>query len=422
MSRKRRKAKEVLIGNVRIGGSQPVVVQSMTKTDTRDVARTVRQIKRLETAGCEIVRMAVRDMPAAEAIGKIKKKIENIPLVADIHFHYQLALKAIVQGIDGIRLNPGNINKREEIKKIVKQAKRRHIPIRVGVNAGSLFPTAEPVKRVLPNRRHTSTLTPKDTLASIESKQTPLPERVKLPATFGAIPTEPPLPKLKTSRHPLSNRQLTTADMMVNSARKFIRVLEDLDFYDIIVSLKASSIVATVEAYRRMAELCSYPFHLGITATAPEQGGNIRSAIALGTLLLEGIGDTLRVSLTAPPEEEVKAGREILSSLGLRSFGPKVVSCPTCGRCQVNLIRIVQQVSRRLCDIRYTGDDIQPLKVAIMGCVVNGPGEAKDADVGIACGKESGVLFRRGQKVKRVKEEDIVKVLLEEIECLEKPD
>lgn len=354
---KRRKTKEILIGDVRIGAGYPISVQSMTKTDTKDVAGTVRQIKALERAGCDIVRVAVGDMLAAEAIGEIKKKTGNLPLVADIHFHYQLALKVIANGIDGIRLNPGNINKREEIKKIVKQAKRFRVPIRVGVNSGSLLP----------------------------------------------------LSRLSSSKPP------KTADMMVENAQNYIKLLEDLDFCDIIISLKASNVVDTIEAYRRMAKLCDYPFHLGITATGLKHTGNIRSAIAIGTLLLEGIGDTIRVSLTAKAQEEVKAAQEILTSLGLRCFGPRIISCPTCGRCQVNLIKIVKELERKLAADSELQTKRAAMKIAVMGCVVNGPGEAKDADLGIACGKGSGILFHKGEKVKKVKERDMVKVLLEEI-------
>jgi (E)-4-hydroxy-3-methylbut-2-enyl-diphosphate synthase len=367
MRMKRRKTREVQIGSLKIGGSQPISVQSMAKTDTKDIARTVRQIKRLKSIGCEIVRVAVKDMPAAEAIGKIKKKINNIPLIADIHFHYRLALKVIAEGVNGIRLNPGNINKREEIEEIVKEAKKAHIPIRVGVNSGSLY-------------------SPQSAVHSPQRRQI--------------------------------NGERSTADIMVNSALEYIKILEDLDFHDIIISLKASSTVATVEAYRRMAKLCDYPFHLGITATGPKERGKIKSAIVLGTLLLEGIGDTIRVSLTAPPEEEVRVGLEILTSLGLRSFGPEIISCPTCGRCEVDLVRIVRELEQKLSTC-YFLVSTPPVKLAIMGCVVNGPGEAKDADVGIACGRGGGVLFRRGKIVSKIKEKDIVNTLLKEVESKE---
>ena len=386
---KRRRSREVSIGKVKIGNGHPISVQSMTKTDTEDVTKTVRQIRRLERAGCEIVRVAVRDMAAAEAIGRIKKRINNTPLVADIHFHYRLALKAIKAGVDGIRLNPGNINKREEIKEIVKCAKRAHIPIRVGVNSGSLFRSPFTVHR-----------SPKK-----QKRTTDNPEKIGdfpglSPRNFKEIP---------------EGGQRTTAKMMVNSALDYIKILEDLDFRDIIVSLKASNVVATVEAYRRMAKLCSYPFHLGITAAGLKQAGNIKSAIAVGSLLLEGIGDTIRISLTAPPEEEVRAGLEILASLGLRSFGPQIISCPTCGRCEVDLVRIVKELERKLSTLYCLLSTPSP-KVAVMGCVVNGPGEAKDADVGIACGKESGILFRKGEKIRKVRKEDIVNTLLKEVE------
>lgn len=368
---KRRKSREVLIGKVKIGNGHPISVQSMTKTDTEDVAKTIRQIRRLEKAGCEIVRVAVKDTAAAEALGRIKKKINNLPLIADIHFHHQLALKAISQGVDAIRLNPGNINKREEVKRIVKSARERHIPIRVGVNSGSL------------------------------------------PSLSSSVVSIPSKTKIRNTEYGIRN----TAERMVKTALNYIRLLEDLNFRDIIISLKASSVVATVEAYRRIAKLCNYPFHLGITASGPRETGNIKSAIAVGSLLLEGIGDTLRVSLTAPPEEEVKAGKEILAALNLRHFGPQIISCPTCGRCEADLVGIVKDLEKRLSTVNCELLTL-PVKLAVMGCVVNGPGEAKDADLGIACGKRSAMLFGKGKKIRRIKQEDIVETLLEEVECL----
>ncbi|MBU1146794.1 MAG: flavodoxin-dependent (E)-4-hydroxy-3-methylbut-2-enyl-diphosphate synthase [Candidatus Omnitrophica bacterium] len=346
--------KQIKVGKIRIGGGAPVVIQSMAKTDTRDVSATVKQIRQLEKAGCEIVRVAVKDFEAASAIKNIKKRIK-IPLAADIHFDHRLALLAIQNGADKIRLNPGNIHKEDQIIEVAKAAKKARIPIRVGVNSGS-------------------------------------------------IPSPCPLPKGERVRV-----RGSLIDHMVKSALDYIKILEKARFYDIIVSLKASDVKATIKAYREFARKSKYPLHLGITAAGPVSTGLVKSSIGIGALLLEDIGDTIRVSLTADPCEEVVAAKNILQALGLRRFGPDIISCPTCGRCQVDLQGIVADlaISPQLSAISQ-----KPIKIAVMGCEVNGPGEAKDADIGIACGKKSGVIFKKGKVIKRVKEKDIVKELL----------
>mgnify|MGYP001572698052 CR=1 FL=1 len=340
--------KQIKVGGVKIGGGASITIQSMTKTDTRDVLATVRQIKELEKAGCEIVRVAIKDFEAAAAIKAIKRKV-NLPLVADIHFDYRLALAAIENGADKIRLNPGNIYKENEIKEVVKLAKKRKIPIRVGANSGSI-------------------------------------------------------------RNRVKGERLGVDDM-VKPVLDYIKILERMDFYDIIVSLKASDVVSTIEAYKLFSKKSKYPLHLGITAAGPASTGIVKSAIGIGSLLLDGIGDTIRVSLTGDPVEEVITAKNILQALNLRNFGPEIISCPTCGRCQVNLEKIAEEVGSR---VKSEGCKKQ-VKIAIMGCEVNGPGEAKEADIGIACGKGSGVIFKKGKIVKRVKEKDIVKELLREI-------
>ena len=347
---KRRFSKAIRIGDVTVGGNAPIAVQSMTKTDTRDVASTVRQIKELEECGCEIIRSAVPDMEAALAIAGIKKGIK-IPLIADIHFDYRLALQSIESGVDGLRLNPGNISEPDKVAAVVKAAKEREVPIRIGVNAGSL---------------------PKD--------------------------IDPSLP---------------TAQKMVIAAIKHIKLLEDRDFDLIKVSLKAFDVPTTIEAYKDIAQKIPYPLHIGITESGPAKSGIIRSACGISPLLYMGIGDTIRVSLSTDPLEEVITAYEILKSLDLRQYSPALVSCPTCGRTEVNLIEIVKQVEERLAKIN------KPIRVAVMGCVVNGPGEAKDADIGIACGKGKGVLFRKGEKIGVVDEKDFVDVLMREVERFE---
>lgn len=355
----RRKTRQVKVGAVKIGGGALVSIQSMTKTDTRDAAATIRQIKKLESAGCDIVRVAVPDQAAAKAIKAIKKKIK-IPLVADIHFQHQLAIEAIKAGADKIRLNPGNIKKREEIARIVRLAKKNRIPIRIGLNSGS-----------------------------------------------------------------------TGSGSMVEAALNYIKLFESLDFHDIIVSLKASDVAATIDAYRRMAKLCDYPFHLGVTAAGSPECGIIKSTVGIGALLSEGIGDTIRVSLTEEPEAEVRVAREILSSLGLRRKTIDIISCPTCGRCEVNLVRIVRELEKKLYEGNHPSRPIGKikgardhghLKVAMMGCAVNGPGEAKDADIGIAAGKHCGMLFKKGKVVRKIKESDFVKVLLDEMDAIVNPN
>lgn len=344
--KRRRITRALRIGDVTVGGGAPVVVQSMTKTDTRDVAATVRQIQAVEECGCEIVRVAVPDKEAAEAIRSIKRRI-NIPIIADIHFDHRLAIAALEAGVDGLRVNPGNISRKDHVAAIVRAAKPRGIPIRIGVNAGSL---------------------PKSTRGGV-----PLPER------------------------------------MVAAALGQIRLLESMDFDLIKVSLKAFDVPDTIQAYQLMAKKAPYPLHLGITEAGLPKAGAIRSAVGIGVLLHQGIGDTIRVSLTGDPGDEVIAAYEILKSLNLRERGPTLVSCPTCGRCEVDLVGLAQSVEDRLSAID------RAIKVAVMGCVVNGPGEARSADVGIACGKGRGAIFRKGEVVRTVEEKDFLEALMEEV-------
>ena len=340
----RRKSKQIQIGNIKIGGDAPVSVQSMCNTDTRDVEKTVAQIKELQDAGCELIRVAVLNKDAAAAIKEIKKKTE-IPLIADIHFDYRLALQCIENGVDALRLNPGNIGREENIKKVVNAAKLNNIPIRIGINGGSLE---------------------KD----IAAMNIPLHEK------------------------------------MVMSAMRHIKILEDNDFDMIKVSLKSSSVPATIAAYRDIAKKIDYPLHLGVTEAGTLKGGLIKSAVGLGTLLAEGIGDTIRVSLTENPVEEVHAGFSILKSLELRQKGINFVSCPTCGRCQIDLIGLAKKVENALKDID------KPITVAVMGCPVNGPGEAKHADFGVAGAIKEGYIFKKGEIIKRVPEEKILEELM----------
>ncbi|MFH1867375.1 MAG: flavodoxin-dependent (E)-4-hydroxy-3-methylbut-2-enyl-diphosphate synthase [Candidatus Omnitrophota bacterium] len=355
---KRRKTRTIKLGNVKIGGNAPISIQSMAKTDTRDISATVRQIKSLTDSGCEIIRVAVKDKTSAEAIAKIRRKI-SIPLEADIHFDYKLALLSIESGAEGIRLNPGNIRKPSEVKEVIKAAKSKKISIRIGANSGSL-----------------------------------------------------PIP------YTLQPTAYSQADTMVKVISDYLKIFEKEKFYDIMISLKASDVITTIDAYRKMAKVCDYPFHLGVTATGTDNEGIIKSAIGIGTLLAEGIGDTIRVSLTAAPEEEIIVGRQILQALGLRSFGPDIISCPTCGRCQVDLVKIVQEFKSQLSTVNCQLSTVKPLSVAIMGCEVNGPGEAKESDIGIAFGKDSGALFKKGKIIKKVKAKDAVKELLKEVESL----
>ncbi len=345
--KQRRVSKPLQIGSVTVGGNSPIVVQSMTKTDTRDVMSTINQIKELEDYDCELVRVAVPDAEAANAIQAIKKGI-SIPLIADIHFDYRLALMALEAGADGLRLNPGNIGEPEKVQTIALAAKERNVPIRIGVNAGSL-----------------------------------------------------PKP---------SNPQLTIAQQMVEAALGQIRLLESLDFDLIKVSLKAFDVPTTIEAYQDIAQKIPYPLHIGITEAGTPRTGIIRSTVGIGTLLYLGIGDTIRVSLTAHPKEEVVAAYEILKSLDLRQHGPILVSCPSCGRAEVDIFKLAGAVEEQLSKVN------KPINVAVMGCVVNGPGEAKDADIGIACGKGKAILFKKGKKIGVVGEKDFVSVLMAEVE------
>ena len=343
----RRISKTIHVGNVTVGGGAPISVQSMTKTDTRDAQATIKQIKELEECGCEIIRVAVPDAEAASALAAIKRGI-SIPLIADIHFDHRLALMSLEAGVDGLRLNPGNIAEPDKIAAVVKAAKERQVPIRIGVNAGSLPPG------------------------------------------------------LKTAQ--------TIPQRMVEAAMHHIQLLEALDFDLIKVSLKAFDVPTTIAAYTDLADRVPYPLHLGITEAGTPRTGVIRSSAGIGTLLYLGLGDTLRVSLTTHPREEVLTGYEILKSLDLRQRGPILVSCPTCGRCEVDVIELAGRVEQALQKVK------KPVRVAVMGCVVNGPGEARDADIGIACGKGKAVLFKKGEQVAVVAEADILDRLMREIE------
>ena len=369
--RNRRVTKPISVGDVKIGGDAPITVQSMTKTDTRDVAATVRQIRELEEAGCEIIRCAVPDMEAARALRQIKNQI-GIPLVADIHFHFQLALEALASGVDCLRLNPGNIRDREKVQQVVREAKARQVPIRIGVNFGSLPPVGG-IGVTRGQSRHT--------------------DGVNM------------LPKANDD----GDGGYTVVDHMVETGLWEIGLLEDLDFDLIKISLKAFDIDTTVESYRRMSKLVPYPFHLGVTEAGTAKSGSIRSAIGLGALLYDGIGDTIRVSLSDDPREEVFTGFEILKSLELRKEGAVLVACPSCGRADVDVIKLANTVDDLLKSIK------SPIKVAVMGCEVNGPGEAKDADVGIAAGAGRAIIFRKGQKARIVPEAEMLSALMEEV-------
>ena len=372
---KRRVTKPVYVGDVKIGGDAPVTVQSMTKTDTRDVAATVQQIREVEEAGGEIIRCAVPDMEAAKALADIKKQI-NIPLIADIHFHYQLALESLKSGVDCLRLNPGNIRDREKVEAVVLEAKARQVPIRIGVNFGSLPPVGGiGVTRGLSRHRDGVNMLPKAGEAS--------------------------------------EGEYTVVDHMVQTGLWEIGILEDLDFDLIKISLKAFDIDTTVEAYKRLAKMVPYPFHLGITEAGTAKSGSIRSAIGLGMLLYEGIGDTIRVSLSDDPREEIYTGMEILKALELRKEGTTLVACPSCGRADVDVRALANNVDELLKSIK------SPIKVAVMGCEVNGPGEAKDADVGIAAGAGRAIIFRKGQKARIVDEADMLSALMEEVRKVE---
>ena len=371
---KRRVTKGLWVGGVQVGSGAPVSVQSMTKTDTRDVAATVRQIRELEDAGCEIIRCAVPDMAAAEALGEIRRRIK-IPLVADIHFHYQLALKALESGVDCLRLNPGNIRDREKVELVVREAKARGVPIRIGVNFGSLPPVGG-IGKTRGLSRHRDGVN-------------------------------------ELAKGLANDDEYSAVDHMVATGLWEIGILEDLDFDLIKISLKAFDIETTVESYRRMARLVPYPLHLGITESGTAKSGSIRSAIGLGTLLYEGIGDTIRVSLSDDPTEEVYAGFEILKSLELRKEGAVLVACPSCGRADVDVVGLANEVDALLKRTK------SPIKVAVMGCEVNGPGEAKDADVGIAAGAGRAIIFRKGQKARVVAEADMLSALMDEVGLVE---
>lgn len=348
----------VKVGNLLIGGGNPVVIQSMTNTTTSDVESTVNQIKKLEAVGCQLVRMTINNEEAAKAIGEIKKRV-NVPLCADIHFDYKLALLAIENGIDKLRINPGNIGSDENIKSVVEKAKEKNIPIRIGVNSGSI------------------------------------------------------------EKHILEKYGKPTADGMVESAMYHINLLEKNGFNNIVVSLKASNVKMMVEAYRKISKLVDYPLHLGVTEAGTAFQGTVKSAIGIGSLLVDGIGDTIRVSLTEDPVEEIKVAKEILKVLGLIEAGVEIVSCPTCGRTEIDLIGLAKKVEKEF------EKEKRKIKIAVMGCVVNGPGEAREADYGVAGGKGVGVLFKKGQIVKKVKESEILielKKLIMEDEKNENPE
>ena len=368
----RRISKTIQVGDVKVGGSSPITVQSMTKTDTRDVKATVRQIHELEEAGCDIIRPAVPDMEAAKALKDIVKQV-NIPVTADIHFHYQLALESIKSGVDGLRLNPGNIRDKEKVEQVVRAAKERQIPIRIGVNFGSLPPVGM-IGKFGGLQRHTDGV---NKLAKEGEDQT---------------------------------GKISVVDHMVATALWEISILENLDFDLIKISMKAFDVPTTIEAYRRLAYMVPYPSHLGITESGTARAGSIRSSIGLGYLLYEGIGDTIRVSLSADPKEEIVAGYEILKSLNLRQKGTTLVACPSCGRADVDVIKLANTVDNLLQEKDYN------IKVAVMGCEVNGPGEAKDADIGIAAGVGRAIIFRKGQKSRIVEESEMLSALMEEIE------
>ena len=345
---KRQDTKVISIGNVKIGGGNPIAIQSMTNTKTEDIDATVAQIQALEAVGCEIIRCAVPTMEAAKAIREIKKRI-RIPLVADIHFDYKLAIAAIENGADKIRINPGNIGDMERVKQVVEKAKEYHVPIRVGVNSGSL--------------------------------------EKELVEKYGGV----------------------TAEGIVESALDKVRMIEDMGYNNLVVSIKSSDVLMCVKAHELIAEQCCYPLHIGITESGTLISGNIKSSVGLGIMLHQGIGDTIRVSLTGDPLEEIKSAKIILKTLGLRKGGIEVVSCPTCGRTKIDLIGLANKVENMVADIPLD------IKVAVMGCVVNGPGEAKEADIGIAGGNGEGILIKKGEIVKKVQEEDLLETLRQEL-------
>ncbi|NLZ48198.1 MAG: flavodoxin-dependent (E)-4-hydroxy-3-methylbut-2-enyl-diphosphate synthase [Clostridiales bacterium] len=345
----RRKTRKIKVGNIFIGGDAPITVQSMTNTDTRNIETTVDQIKRLQIAGCDIIRCAVPDEEASEALKKITKQI-NIPLVADIHFDYRLAINAINSGVSALRINPGNIGNMERVKLVAEHALDKGIPIRIGVNSGSL--------------------------------------EKELLSKYGKVCPE----------------------ALVESALRHVDILEKVNFHDIVISIKSSDVLQMIESYRLISKQVEYPLHIGVTEAGTTWRGTIKSSVGIGTLLAEGIGDTIRVSLTDDPLEEVRVGKEILKSLGIIKQGITFVSCPTCGRTQINLIELAHTIEEKLKDLD------KDIKVAIMGCVVNGPGEAREADIGIAGGNGEGLIFRKGEIIRKVKEDQLVEALMEEIE------
>ncbi len=345
---KRARKRIIKVGKIAIGGDNPVVIQSMVKVKSSDAESALRQIAELSDAGCQIVRLAVKDKDDAIAFKKIKRK-SKLPLVADIHFDYRLALMAIDCGADKVRLNPGNIYKKNEVMEVARALKSARIPLRIGLNSGSVGATGL--------------------------------------------------------------RGVSMPDKLVKSALEYIKIIEGYKFRDIIISLKASNVLDTIASYRKISRVCDYPLHLGVTATGASFAGVVKSSIALGALLLEGIGDTIRVSLTDNPVREVYAAKAILESLDLRSFGPKIISCPTCGRCEVDLVKLVNAFEKRVSSL-----SLKPIKVALMGCVVNGPGEAKEADIGVAFGKRSGLLFKAGKPIRKINFSECSDILLKEME------
>lgn len=348
----RKNTRQISVGNVKIGGDAPIAVQSMTNTDTRNIDSTVAQIHTLEEAGCEIIRVAVLDLEAAAALKTIREQI-IIPLIADIHFDYRLAVASMEHGAQGIRINPGNIGDRSKLKKIVDAAKSHHVPIRVGVNSGSVE------KEIL-----------------------------------------------KIHGHP-------TPAALVESALRNVALLEELDFQEIKISIKSSDVLTTIDAYRLLSEATDYPLHLGVTEAGGLIGGTVKSSVALGMLLYEGIGDTFRISLTRDPVEEIRVCYELLRSLKIRERGPELISCPTCGRCQINLFGLAEKVESHIQNM------VTPLKVAVMGCIVNGPGEAKEADIGLAGGNGVGIIFKKGKLYKKVPEAELFEVFVKELDAMD---
>lgn len=344
----RRKTRSVKVGNLEIGGNAPISVQSMTNTDTKNISDTVSQIKRMEKEGCELVRVAVPDLESCHSLPFIKKEI-NIPLVADIHYDYKLALKSIESGVDGLRINPGNIGNSEKIKLVIKSAQKKNLPIRFGINSGSL------------------------------------------------------------DKNILKKYKKITPQALVESAEKVMKILDEIGYHHIIFSIKSTDVINTIEANNIFSSKYDYPLHLGITEAGPPFQGTIKSSIGIGVLLFQGIGDTIRVSLTGDPIEEIKAGYEILKALHLRQRNPNIISCPTCGRCKVDLNKIVKRVEKQVSKIN------RPLTIAVMGCLVNGPGEAKEADIGIAFDKNKGILFKKGKIIDRSSDKIIIRRLMEEI-------